>query len=384
MPGQRVAAWLLAFPLGRRGEECASRGRLEMISFWLLCWKLLRATAGLRRATPELTDNHNNCSSGNCNQMDDSPTLTQSVTMAFSSSPLLLTDLERDNIFSSHSHAVEEQHFPEVHGLEEEAAEEENGKTDRDECDHLDSEIGKDKLCKSKEQEEKERREENKYGGGTGETEGQGEGGIIKIEKEGGRETDGQVEEKGIKKEAKTRGKVDLEVRGKAKTYNKDCCRREKEGKDEGRIKIEVEDEGREMIEGDDKVREKIEVADEGREKIEGEEKRREKMEGGDEGKAKKEAEFGDGGDAEREIKADALSVLSFISDNLQCPTPSEPLIFTSHPSQQPVAAKMEDPWGRDLSNRDELGDGHFNDCLQAELAIVYSDRNAGKDKRVA
>lgn len=38
---QRVAAWLLALPLGRGGEECARRGRLEMISFWLLCWKLL-------------------------------------------------------------------------------------------------------------------------------------------------------------------------------------------------------------------------------------------------------------------------------------------------------------------------------------------------------
>lgn len=38
---QRVAAWLLALPLGSGGEECARRGRLEMISFWLLCWKLL-------------------------------------------------------------------------------------------------------------------------------------------------------------------------------------------------------------------------------------------------------------------------------------------------------------------------------------------------------
>lgn len=37
---QRVADCLLALPLGR-GEKCARRGRLEMISFWLLCWKLL-------------------------------------------------------------------------------------------------------------------------------------------------------------------------------------------------------------------------------------------------------------------------------------------------------------------------------------------------------
>ncbi|XP_042354279.1 uncharacterized protein LOC121951858 [Plectropomus leopardus] len=154
---QRVAAWLLALPLGRGGEECARRGRLEMISFWLLCWKLLRATAGLRRTTPELTDgNHDNSSSGNDNPVNDSPTPVQPtdpVTMEISSSPPL-TDLERENLVSWRSQEVGELHYPEVHGVqqpigdkqeEEETADKENGKRDGDECDYLVFEIGEKK-----------------------------------------------------------------------------------------------------------------------------------------------------------------------------------------------------------------------------------------------
>ncbi|GLD61835.1 uncharacterized protein AKAME5_001360900 [Lates japonicus] len=207
---QQVAAWLLALPLGRGGEECARRGRLEMISFWLLCWKLLRATAGLRRTTPELTDgNHDNSSSGNNNPVDDSSTPTQPtdpVTMEISSSPPL-TDLERDNLFSCHNQEVEELQYPVVHGLEEEAAEGEHGKRDEDECDYLVFEIGKDR---------------------------------------------------------------------------------------------------------------------------------------------------------------------------------GEPMTVTSAPSEQPAAATLQDAWGHDLGNRDDLSDGHLSDCLQAELAIVYSDSDAGEDQWAA
>lgn len=55
---QLVAAWLLALPLGRGGEECARRGRLEMISFWLLCWKLLVGDRRHRHHTPPRPGNN--------------------------------------------------------------------------------------------------------------------------------------------------------------------------------------------------------------------------------------------------------------------------------------------------------------------------------------
>ncbi|XP_041658587.1 uncharacterized protein LOC121519767 isoform X2 [Cheilinus undulatus] len=131
---QRVAAWLLTLPLGRGS-------RLEMISFWLLCWKLLRATAGLRRTPAELTDgNHDNSSSGNSNPVNDPPSAeqpTDPVTMEISSSPPL-TDLE-----SWSGQEAEELHYPEGHlgqqpitgeQDEEEVTEEGEGK---DECDYL-------------------------------------------------------------------------------------------------------------------------------------------------------------------------------------------------------------------------------------------------------
>ncbi|XP_045908021.1 uncharacterized protein LOC123972540 [Micropterus dolomieu] len=147
---QRVAAWLLALPLGTGGEECARRGRLEMISFWLLCWKLLRATAGLRRTTAELTDDD---SSGNNNPVNNSPT-TDPVTMEISSSPPL-TDAERENsVLCCRSRDTEELHYPGVHGVqqpirdeqeEEPVAEGENGKKHEDECDYLVFEIGEPK-----------------------------------------------------------------------------------------------------------------------------------------------------------------------------------------------------------------------------------------------
>ncbi|XP_056248325.1 uncharacterized protein LOC130179401 isoform X2 [Seriola aureovittata] len=364
---QRVAAWLLALPLGRGGEECARRGRLEMISFWLLCWKLLRATAGLRRTTPELTDgNQDNCSSGNSNPVDDSSTPTQPadpVTMEISSSPPL-TDLERDNLFSFHGQEVEELHYPEVHGIEE-AAEGENGKRDGDECDYLVFEIGKDRGGDREEGQDTERGKEEGDDGRRGETEGEDEGRReIEGEEEGRGETEGQVEEREIKIEDKDRGKVEGEDGSKRETESEDWGRREIEGEDEGREKMQGEDEGREKIQGEDEGREKIQGEDEGREKIQGED--------------------GENGEAEGEMKADALSELLFISNSPLCPSSSEPLIITSEPSEQPAAALLQDAWGHDPGNRDDLSDGHLSDCLQAELAIVYSDSDAGEEQWAA
>ncbi|XP_024124744.2 cyclic nucleotide-gated cation channel beta-1 isoform X1 [Oryzias melastigma] len=142
---QLVAAWLLALPLGRGGEECARRGRLEMISFWLLCWKLLRATAGLRRTTLELTAGDQSTHPDSSLPSDSAapPTSEDPVSMETASSP----DLERDNLFGCSSRETEEHNYPGVYEVDEESSEERN--VDGDECDYLVFETG-----------EKEQREE--------------------------------------------------------------------------------------------------------------------------------------------------------------------------------------------------------------------------------
>ncbi|XP_068557673.1 pinin-like isoform X2 [Cebidichthys violaceus] len=295
---RRVAAWLLALPLGRGGEECARRGRLEMISFWLLCWKLLRATAGLRRTTAELTDgNPDNGSSGNNNPVDDSPSPvrpTDPVTMEISSSPPL-TNTESENLVIWDSQEVEELHYPEVHGLkqpigdekeEEEAAEKENVIRDADECDYLVFAIGEQK--------------------------GDDEGG----ESEGGQDIE--------------RGGEEVEDGGSGET----------ERKEEGSGDTERGEGGR----GDQKEEEECR------------------------------------GETVGEMRDGALSELFFISCSPVCPS-SEPLIVTSGPSEPSIDAMLHEAWGHDRGNRDDLGDSHLSDCLQAELAIVYSDSDAGDDQ---
>ncbi|XP_029309771.1 uncharacterized protein LOC115022813 isoform X2 [Cottoperca gobio] len=109
----------------------------------------------------------------------------------------------------------------------------------------------------------------------------------------------------------------------------------------------------------------------------EGEEVGRRDTEGKEEGREKTEREDGGRGDTEEEdrwigekvgeIKDDALSELLFFS-----PSSPEPLTVTSDPLEA---------WGHDLSNRDDLSDSHLSDCLQAELAVVYSDSDAGEDQ---
>nr|XP_043893563.1 uncharacterized protein LOC122776866 isoform X2 [Solea senegalensis] len=336
---QRVAAWLLALPAGRGGgEECARRGRLEMISFWLLCWKLLRATAGLRRTTPELTDSSHNSYD---NPADDSPAtaqLTDPVTMEISSSPPH-TDLERDNLFNYHSQEEEEAlHYPEFTGSDEVVEGEKDERRDGDECDYLVFAIGEDKGGESVEVEDVEREvevEEEGEDGGRGETEGEDER-RGEIEGEEGRgETEGEVEVgREFKLEDDDRGKVEGEDESKI---------------DWGRREIEGEDEGRENVEGEDG------------ESVEGE-------------------------------KEDALSELLMlsVSDSPACLLSSEMLINTSHSSEQPMAAMavtaaiLQAASVHDVGNRDDLSDGHLSDCLQAELAVVYSDSDAERDDHLA
>ncbi|XP_038573112.1 uncharacterized protein LOC119901605 [Micropterus salmoides] len=389
---QRVAAWLLALPLGTGGEECARRGRLEMISFWLLCWKLLRATAGLRRTTAELTDDD---SSGNNNPVNNSPT-TDPVTMEISSSPPL-TDAERENsVLCCRSRDAEELHYPGVHGVqqpirdeqeEEPVAEAENGKKHEDECDYLVFEIGEPKG--GEEGGESERgREEGGEEGRRGETEGENEGRVeTEAEEEEGRgETEGEDEGR-VETEAEEeggRGETEGEDEGRVETEaEEEGGRGETEGEDEGRVEIkgEEEDGRREETEGEDEGRVETEAEEEegGRGKTDIGDWGRRETEGEGEGSGETEGDDGGRGDTQEEDGLMGETELLFVSDSPVCPSSSsssEPLIAASDASEQPAAAMLQDAWGHDLCNRDDL-----SDCLQAELAIVYSDSDAGEDQ---
>nr|XP_046265522.1 uncharacterized protein LOC124069990 isoform X3 [Scatophagus argus] len=331
---QRVAAWLLALPLGRGREECARRGRLEMISFWLLCWKLLRATAGLRRTTAELTDgNHSNGSSGNSTPANNSSTPiqpTDPVTMEISSSPPL-TDLERENLVSWHSQEVEELHYPEVHGSqqpimdeqeEDKAAEAERGKTDGDECDYLVFEIG-----------EQRGREEV----------GDSEGGL-------------KTERGGVEGENVGRGETEVDDEGRGQTEAERGSQGAREREERERRETKAEDSEEVKIESEEGGIKETEREDGGREEPEEEE-----------------------GENVGEMKDGALAELLFISDSSVCPS-SEPPIVTSDSSEPPAVTMLQEAWGHDPGNRDDLSDSHLSDCLQAELAIVYSDSDAGEE----
>lgn len=284
-----------------------------------------RATAGLRRTTPELTDSNHDSN----NPVDNSSTPTQTenqVAMEISSSSLL-TDTERNNLFSCHTQEVEKLQYPEVPGVEEGEAEGEIGKRDGDECDYLVFEIG-----------EQKGREGVSNSDGQDKEEGGNEG-------EGGErgETEGKDEERGeIDTDLDNRGIVEGEDGSKCITESGVWGRREIEGRDEGKVETAGED-----------------------------------NESGDAAKGDTQAENEGRGEAVEEVKEDALSELLCISDSPPCPLSSDHL-------EQPAAAMWQDAWVHNLGNRDDLSDGHLSDCLQAELAIVYSDSDAGEDQWAA
>ncbi|XP_034038807.1 uncharacterized protein LOC117521587 isoform X2 [Thalassophryne amazonica] len=107
---QQLAAWLRALPIGG-----ARRGRLEMISFWLLCWKLLRATAGLSKTTAELMDSNHSDGSSNSSTTPIQP--TSPITMETSSPSL--TDSERQSVPTCCSEEPLEPDHSGVHGADE-------------------------------------------------------------------------------------------------------------------------------------------------------------------------------------------------------------------------------------------------------------------------
>ncbi|XP_072298041.1 uncharacterized protein [Eucyclogobius newberryi] len=115
-----------------------------MISFWLLCWKLLRATTGLRRTAGELTDASHDANDDNHEDRNSSNSATTSqepVTMEISSSPTLLMDLERENLQNYKEEEEEEEEelqYPQVQKEQQPISIQQE-----DDCDYLVFEIGK-------------------------------------------------------------------------------------------------------------------------------------------------------------------------------------------------------------------------------------------------
>ncbi|XP_074508458.1 uncharacterized protein LOC141777795 isoform X2 [Sebastes fasciatus] len=139
--------------------------------------------------------------------------------------------------------------------------------------------------------------------------------------------------------------------------------------------------EGGESEGGQDTERGGEEIEDGGRGETEGTEEGSGETEREDGGRGDTKEEDAWIGETVGEMRDDALSELLFICGSPACPSSSEPPIVTSDPSEQPAAAMLHEAWGHDLSNRDDLSDSHLSDCLQAELAIVYSDSDAGEDQ---
>ncbi|KAM4556640.1 uncharacterized protein V3H82_016570 isoform 3-T6 [Fundulus diaphanus] len=334
---QRVATWLLTLPLGRGGEERVRWDHLEMISFWLLCWKLLvrrqrptahinvRATVGFRRTLPELRDgNHDNQSP--CNFNSDSVTLAhpQNPEAMEISPSQTITDLAKENLFNFESQESDELPDPEVPGVEE-TAEEKNEK--RDEYGYLVSETY---VQRGKEAEDASDKEEEEIGG-RGEIEGEDQRrGEVEGEENERRELEEDTQQgREIEMEIEQRGNVDREDKEKNESETDDLWKREIEGEDEGR-------------EGLNEVAIWI---------------------------------TGILGEMKNAVSSDQ----PFINENPQSLL-SEPPVITSDP---PKSILLE-TWNHDLNNRDDLSYSHLSDSFQAELAVVYSDSDAGHNQWAA
>ncbi|KAJ8357178.1 hypothetical protein SKAU_G00199720 [Synaphobranchus kaupii] len=75
---RRVALWLFRLHIAL-AKKCVYFSKLEMISFWLLCWKLLRATAGVKRTNGnELRDE---CSHDQNQTLKERSNHSEAVTM---------------------------------------------------------------------------------------------------------------------------------------------------------------------------------------------------------------------------------------------------------------------------------------------------------------
>lgn len=289
------------------------------------CLFLQRATAGLRRTTAELTDgNQDDSSSGNSNSVNDSRTpleVTDPASMEISSSPPL-TDLERETLVSWHDQEIEELHYPEAHEIQQ--------------------------PIKDKQEEEEAVEGENR------ETNGDECDYLVFETGEDKRESEGREELEGGEEEAKEGGGEEIggaigQDEGRGDIVAEEGCKGERETmtKDEEVNPACMNETIVENV-GEDGGSEDLKVAD------------------------------GLEDEAGGEMKADTLAEILFLSES-PVPSSSETPTAISHPAEQAAAAVLHEAWDQDLGNRDDL-----SDCLQAELAIVYSDSDAGEDQCVA
>lgn len=290
------------------------------------CLFLQRATAGLRRTTAELTDgNQDDSSSGNSNPANDSRTpleVTDPASMEISPSPPL-TDLERETLASWHDQEPEELHYPEVHEIQQ-------------------SIIDKQE-------------EEQAVEGENGETNGDECDYLVFETGEQKRGSEEGEESEGAKEEGKEGGGEEIggavgQDEGSGDVVAEDGCKGERESMAKDEEKVNPVCLNEKILEnvGEDGESEDLKVSDG--------------------------LEDETGG----EVKADTLAEILFVSES---PVPSSSQTPTAIPyaSEQPAAAMLHEAWDQDLGNRDDL-----SDCLQAELAIVYSDSDAGEDQCVA
>lgn len=231
-----------------------------------------RATTGLRRPAPELTDgNEGNLSASNSNPVNDTSNpvqQTDSVAMEISSSPPM-TDLERENIVSWHGEDVQELHYPEDPEMQhpiKDQQEEEEAEADGEECDYL----------------------------------------VFEIEEKEERESDGEKMERGAEEEA------DDETGGRGDVDRKEAAEREN-------------------------IVENLRNTCEGKE---------------------------EDGEMMGTVETDAVAEPPFLSDGPSSSSPPEQLKETRLPEDLKV------------TDQDDVGD-----CLQAELAVVYSDSDTGDDQ---
>lgn len=289
---------------------------------------LQRATAGLRRTTAELTDgNEDNCVSCSDNSANDDstpPLPTEPVVMEISSSPPL-TDLDRENVVSWRDQGAEELHYPEC--LEIQQSNRDQQKDDMTTAGGEDGEIDGDE-CDYLVFETGVQRKEIEMDASEGEPKSAGE-------EEENTNQGGQAN-----RENEIRNQV---VSENGSRRSPDCESRTSAGEEEA-----VED-ARE-----DKV-------------VEG---------------TAEDTGSGDGEDTNKwvdDTKTDSLEEFRFLPKSPECHLTSLEASNLLDSSETSAATKLQEDWAEDPAQPDDL-----SDCLQAELAIVYSDSDAGDDQWAA
>lgn len=288
---------------------------------------LQRATAGLRRTTAELTDgNQDNCVSCSDNSANDDstpPPPTEPVAMEISSSPPL-TDLDRENMVSWRDQEAEELHYPEC--LEIQQSGRDQQKDDMTTAGGEDGERDGDE-CDYLVFETGVQRELKMDESDGGQKRVKGE-----EEEEENANQGGQTN-----RENEIRNQVDSENESRVSPH----CERRKSPGEEQTVKDACEDK---VVEG-----------------------------------TTEDAGSGDGENTNKwvdDVKTDALEEFIFLSKSPECRLPSLDASNLLDSSETPAATKQQEDWAEDPTHPDDL-----SDCLQAELAIVYSDSDTGDDQ---